>query len=449
MIIKYLIFTSSFLFYGFKAEQLKIPENFSIGVATSAYQIEGGWNEDGKGESIWDTFIHNFPDKIKDKSNGDIACDSYHKFDKDLHALINLKVNHYRFSISWNRILSNGLNSTFNKKGVEYYNYVIDKLIEHKITPMVTMFHFDMPNEFMKSGGMTNPKFLIFFETYSELLFQLFGDRVKTWITFNEASIYCMFGYGLGIHAPGIKESGVKDYLCIHNLLKAHAVTYKMYSKKFYKIQKGRVGIAIESFFYFSKSNDSLAVYRAFQYGLGIVAHPIFSKTGGYPEVVVEEISKKSILENRNESRLPHLSDYWKNLIRGSADFLALNYYTSRYIEEDISPTWPNPSNERDIGLKFSVDPSWKRSTVTFWIYSVPKGLENLLKFIRDEYDNVEVIITENGWSDDGDLNDNDRVEYLGSHLEAILNAIEDGCNVTGYTAWSLMDNFEWASGYR
>uniref|UniRef100_T1GN17 Uncharacterized protein n=1 Tax=Megaselia scalaris TaxID=36166 RepID=T1GN17_MEGSC len=420
-------------------KEVPIPENFSIGVSTAAFQIEGGWNEDGRGPSIWDTFTHKFPDKITNRSNADVACDSYHKFNKDLQALVDLRVNHYRFSISWNRIMTNGDNSTFNPKGVEYYNYVINELLKHNITPMVTMFHYDLPDELMKLGGMTNPEFVGYFEDYAKTLFQIFGDRVGNWITFNEPIDYCS-GYGTGYDPPGISKSGIADYLCLQNTLKAHAVAYRAYKDHFYKVQKGKIGITLSTRFYFSKTNDFDVVNRAMQYGLGILAHPIYSNVGGYPEVVVQEISSNSLRENRPRSRLPQLDEYWRAMIKGSADFLGINYYTSRYVEEEDPPTGPVPSYQRDARLKFFTDPSWKRAK--------SNGLEDLLKYIRDEYDNVEVIITENGWSDNGEANDYDRVEYLRGHIQAVLNAVEDGCNVTGYTAWSLMDNFEWLMGF-
>lgn len=441
MFFKFIIFTSVVLVHGNEVNQYTIPENFTIGVATSAFQIEGGRIEDGRGLSVWDTFIQDIPERIVNSSTADIASDSYHKFDKDLKALIDMKVNHYRFSISWTRIMPNGDNSSLNQKGIDYYNYVIDKLVENNITPMVSMVHFDLPHEFTVLGGLTNPEFVGYFKIYARSLFTYFGDRVKMWMTFNEPTEFCRSGYGTGTWPPGIKKYGLGDYLCIQNSLKAHAVVYRMYRKEFYNTQKGRIGLAFGAEFYFSATNDSETVNRAIQFGFGIMAHPIYSEFGGYPEIVVEEIANTSILQNRGMSRLPQLNLYWRTMIRGAADFIGINYYSSRMVETEVPPTG-------DAQIVISVDPSWKKAK-SYWLFSVPSGLEGLLKYIRDEYNNVEVIITENGWSDDGELLDFDRVHYLRGHIIAVLNAIRDGCNVIGYTAWSLIDNFEWLMGYR
>lgn len=432
-----IIFLAALFLRNIICDASKIPDSLSIGVATAAFQVEGGWNTDGRGPSIWDTFTHNFPDRISNRSNADVACDSYHKFDKDLKALIDLKVNHYRFSISWSRLMTNGDNSTFNVKGVAYYNYVINSLLKRNITPMVTMYHFDLPDELMKLGGMTNQEFIWYFETYARNLFQFFGDRVKIWTTFNEPIAVCLKGYGGGGDPPNIEKAGVADYLCIQNILKAHAVTYKAYRKHFHKYQRGKIGITLNSGFYFSKTNSSEDVERALQYGLGIFAHPIYSKTGGFPEVIVKDVAKNSFKENRARSRLPQFNYFWRSLIKGSADFLGLNYYSSSFVEKEDPPSGPTPSYQRDRALKF---PSG---------FNNPKGFEGLLKYVRDKYNNIEVIINENGFADGGELLDQGRVDYLRGHIQAVVNAIHEGCSVSAYTTWSLMDNFEWVLGYR
>ncbi|XP_055910675.1 myrosinase 1-like [Eupeodes corollae] len=424
------------------------PKNFSFGVATSAYQIEGGWNADGKGPSSWDDFTQNYPHLISDGSTANIAADSYHRFDQDLSALKDLKVNHYRFSISWSRIFPNGDISSRNQKGIDYYNKVIDKLLENGIEPMVTMFHFDLPLDIQKIGGLTNDLFVQMFVTYATELFENFGDRVKLWLTFNEPHYFCKSSYADGFHPPQVDLKGEGDYMCMNNTIKAHAEAYKVYKSRFYEKQRGKIGLALGSYFYFSKSSETeAAAHRALQFSLGFLAQPIFSKSGGYPEEMTKGIELNSLKEGRHRSRLPNLSGYWKNLTQGSADFFALNYYTSRLIKRSRNPSGFSPSWEHDMDCDESLDPTWLKGK-TSWLYCVPEGLESLLKYIRDEYENIEVIITENGWADEGEFEDDSRIQYLKSHLQAVLNAINDGCNVTGYTYWSLMDNFEWESGF-
>ncbi|XP_055910682.1 myrosinase 1-like, partial [Eupeodes corollae] len=426
---------------------LKFPKNFSFGAATSAYQIEGGWNADGKGPSIWDEYTHNDPDRITDRSNGDVAIDSYHRFDLDLKILKELKLDHYRFSIAWTRIFPNGDVSSKNQKGIDYYNDIIDKLLANNIEPMVTMYHWDLPVDIQKLGGFTNALIINYFTAYAEELFKLFGDRVKLWITFNEPMQICKPGYSTAESPPNIKSPGIGDYLCFTNILKAHARTYHLYKSKYVKEQRGRIGITMDTFFFISKSNDKNDVDRGMQFSFGIIAHAIFSKAGGFPKVLVDDIGKNSLAEGRSVSRLPHLDAYWKAYIRGSFDFLGLNYYTSRYVERPSKPLGENPSMLRDYDIEETSDPNWLQGKSN-WLYCVPTGFEGLLKWIREEYDNVEVKITENGWSDEGDLDDDDRVSYYKSHLQAVLNAIHDGSNITSYSAWSLFDNFEWNRGY-
>ncbi|XP_055912233.1 myrosinase 1-like [Eupeodes corollae] len=423
------------------------PRNFSFGVATSAYQVEGGWNSDGKGPSIWDDFTHNNPHLIDDSSNGDISADSYHRFDQDLAALKELKVDHYRFSISWPRIFPNGDISSRNQKGIDYYNDVIDKLLLNGIEPMATMFHYDLPSEIQKIGGFANALIIEKFVIYATELFEQFGDRVKLWMTFNEPLIYCKSSFADARYPPQVDLSGVADYICVDNTIKAHAAAYQVYRSQFYDRQKGKIGIALDSYFYFPMPNETESVYRALQFNMGFLAHPIFHKSGDYPDIMLKEIESNSLREGRLTSRLPPLKGYWKNIVRHSADFFALNYYSSRYLRRAEKPKGMNPSWERDMDCDEIVDPSWMQA-VGSWLHCVPEGLEGMLKFIRDEYDNIEVIITENGWSDKGTLEDDNRIQYIKSHLQAVLNAINDGSNISGYTYWSLIDNFEWKSGY-
>ncbi|XP_055842671.1 myrosinase 1-like [Episyrphus balteatus] len=391
---------------------LNFPKDFSFGVATSAYQTEGGWNADGKGESIWDEYTHNHSDRIKDRTNGDSAAESYRLFDLDLKALKELGVKHYRFSIAWTRVFPDGLVLSKNQKGIDYYNSVINKLLANNIEPMVTMYHWDLPVGIQKFGGFSNSLIIEQFSDYAEELFKLFGDRVKTWITLNEPHQICKPGYGNTKSPPMVGAPGVGDYLCYTNLLKAHGATYRLYQEKFAKEQKGKVGISIDCEFVFSKTNNTDDVARAMQYNMGLLAHPIFSKTGDFPQILLKDIEKSSFMEGRKRSRLPSLGEYWTKVIKGSSDFMGLNYYTSRYIKPASEPQGENPSIERDYNYEIDTDPNWPKAK-SFWIFCIPEGLEKILKYIRDEYDNVEVKITENGWSDDGELNDDKRLKYF------------------------------------
>lgn len=259
-----------------------------------------------------------------------------------------------------------------------------------------------------------------------------------------------MISYGFGKWAPGIKSPGVGDYLCGHNLLIAHAKAYRLYREKYSKKFGGMVGVTLEGPYYFPDNVTKADHRRAMKFRYGWFADPIFGASGGYPEIIVEEIAKRSLFEGRPTSRLPSLTDEMKQLIKGSSDFFGINYYTSSYItvnKERLDPR-TEPSWFTDSGIQESSDPSWKRAK-TLWLFSVPHGLRELLKWIKTEYNNPPVFITETGWSDDGQLDDDDRIEYFNSHLLAVAKAIEeDKCNVIAYTAWSLMHSFEWNSGY-
>lgn len=198
----------------------------------------------GKGENIWDRMTHNFPEKIIGGSNGDVACDSYHKYLTDIEMLSYLGVDFYRFSISWARILPNGLPHIINEKGIEYYNNVIDAALAKGIKPMVTMYHWELPQYLQNIGGWVNPKLVDIFAEYSRILFDNFGDRVKIWTTINEPTLICRHGYN-GWMAPAIESSGLGHYQCSHNILKAHAKVYHLYNNEYRSSQKGGRNIAI------------------------------------------------------------------------------------------------------------------------------------------------------------------------------------------------------------
>ncbi|CRK95547.1 CLUMA_CG009012, isoform A [Clunio marinus] len=426
------------------------PKDFSFGASTAAYQIEGGWNEDGKGPSIWDTLTHTHPEIIADHSTADIGADSYHLYKKDVEALKKVGFQHYRFSISWSRIFPYG--TKINAKAFDYYNKLIDELILNQIEPVVTLHHYDLPQWVQDEGGFLNPNVIEYFKLYADTIFREFGSRVKMWITFNEPFDACTEGYGRGVSAPLIKLSGVGEYICGHYLLLAHASAYHLYKSRYAKDQRGMIGITLDGRFYYPKdatvTND--IVERAIQFDIGWFANPIFSKDGGYPKVMIDEINERSKKEGQAWSRLPKMSKTTMKYVKGTADFLGYNYYSSRLVRLNTSDFDPNavPSWLSDTRLIYETEPSWKQAKSS-WLYSVPQGLHDVLVWFKNQYNNPLVLITENGWSDDGRLDDNDRIEYLKSHLISVSKAInEDKCNVIGYTTWSIIDNFEWTRGF-
>jgi beta-glucosidase/6-phospho-beta-glucosidase/beta-galactosidase len=226
-------------------EEWAFPEDFKFGVATSAYQIEGGWDADGKGVSVWDRLTHETPGIIADGSNGDIACDSYHKWERDVEMVKETGVDYYRFSLSWTRIFPQGFVNYVNPYGVAYYNNLIDKLLENGIEPVITLFHWDSPQTFSALGTLSNTAFINLFAQYARKAYELFGDRVKIWITFNEPKVVCQdFHWFLG-NVTAVYPAGVIEYLCTHNLLKAHAEAYHIYNREFKATQKGKVSITL------------------------------------------------------------------------------------------------------------------------------------------------------------------------------------------------------------
>lgn len=357
-----------------------------------------------------------------------------------------MQLNFYRFSISWARILPDG--NYVNQKGLDYYNNLINELIANDIEPMVTVFHWDLPQYLQDIGGWTNPLISDYYLHYVNILFNAYGDRVKRWITFNEPYIFCHHGYGAGMHAPLIHSPGYGDYLCGHHVLQAHAKAYHLYQKDYKSRFNGKVGICFYSAYFYPENenvNASLAD-QAVNHMLGWFAHPIFSTTGDYPKIMKDNIQRNSDNEGRPWSRLPEFTTQEIEDLKGSADFMALNYYTSRNVRP--KEIYPDEYNwESDAGIDQVVDPSWKKGK-SYFLYSVPDGLHDLLVWIKDKYNNPQVLITENGWSDSGEIEDDDRITYMRDHLKAISRAIKDGCNVKAYTVWSIIDNFEWTAGY-
>ncbi|XP_018320224.1 myrosinase 1-like [Agrilus planipennis] len=426
----------------------EFPEDFLFGTATSAYQTEGAWNVNGKGENIWDYLTHNYPDRIADGSNADISCDTYHHVEDDVAILRDLGVDYYRFSISWSRLLPNGFSHEINDDAVRYYNFLIDALLNNGITPMVTLYHWDLPQILQKLGGWSNVNIVDYFTDYANVAFENFGDRVRYWITFNEPDLFCE-AYGALEFAPiEVKADGIGDYLCSHHVLLAHASAYHLYNESFKTTQRGSLGIALSSRWYLPNTTsveDIEAANRFLQFKVGRFAHPIY--IGDYPEIVKNLVAIRSQEEGFPYSRLPEFTPTEIDYIRGSSDFFGLNFYTAELAANGPQNVPTAPSYNRDHNVVIEPENPWQATPIS-WLKVTPWGFQEVLIWLKNEYSNPLIFVTENGVPDAENYNDEERIYYLRTHLSALLSAIAEGVNVKMYTFWSLFDNFEWDLGY-
>ncbi|XP_023324744.1 lactase-phlorizin hydrolase [Eurytemora carolleeae] len=426
------------------------PEGFLWGTATAAYQIEGGWNEDGKGESIWDVFTR-IEGNIIDGSSGEVACDSYHKYKEDVALMKSMNMTSYRFSVSWSRIIPRGV-GTVNQAGVQYYKNLISELKSAGIIPAITLYHWDLPQALQLQGGWLNSSVADWFEDYARVVFAEFGNDVKLFITLNEPKETSIQGHGTGTMAPGFKGIGDLTYIAAHNQIRAHARAYRLYQAEFAASQGGKVGITLNTNWGEPEEPNNPAHQEAsdtfMQFNFGWYGHAIF-KDGKYPEVMRRNIDRNSQLQGLNISRLPEFTPEESAMIAGSTDFIGLNFYTSNIVypgEEDIS----TPSYFTDDGVKDYQDSTWYGAG-SVWLKVTPWGIRSALNWITEEYGGTkDIYITENGFSDlQGNVDDLMRLYYYKHYLNQVLKAIkEDEVKVAGYYAWSLMDNFEWAMGY-
>ena len=427
------------------SNQLHFPKNFIWGAATSSYQIEGGHNLDGKGPSIWDAFCA-IPGKVANGDTGNISCDHYHRMAEDVALMKQMGLQAYRFSISWPRILPTGRGKV-NKTGIEFYNSLINELLENDIQPWVTLYHWDLPLALQfEEDGWLGSSIADAFANYADVCFQYFGDRVKNWITINEAWVAAMLGYGQGVFAPG-RTSNSEPYLAGHNLLRAHAKAVHVYREKYQTVQKGQIGMTNNCDWREPLTDspaDHAAAERAMEFFVSWFADPIYH--GKYPDSMIERVGE----------RLPKFSKEDIELVRGSSDFFGLNHYTTMYAADATgkiqeSSVYGNGGLSEDQDVNLSVDPSWQLTTMQWAV--VPWGCCKLLEWLDKRYGRPPIVITENGCAFDdqlvkGQVNDHQRVEFFKGYLAAIHEAIENGVDVQAYFAWSLMDNFEWASGY-
>lgn len=435
------------------------PKGFMWGTSVAAGQVEGGWNADGRGPSIWDVYARSGAAPLSGDLP-DVTCDVYHKWREDIQLIKNLGLTHYRFSISWSRVLPNGKlgNGTgINEKGIKWYSDFIDALLEAGVQPMVTLFHNDLPQALQDEfGGMLSKKVIPHYVDYARLMFQRFGDRVKWWSTFNEIHIWAGMAYGYyGTHAPGdLSHAATYPYIATQNCLLAHAEAWHVYDKEFRKTQKGKIGITLDFEWKepldANNPDDVAAAEREIQLTMGLIAHPIFSKTGDWPKIIKDQVAKKS--SHLKKSRLPAFTKSEIKRLRGSADYYSVNQYSASLFTTKISdPTASCYSYTGDSDTAQSWDTAHWPGSGASWLFGVPWGIRKVLNYIKDHYNNPPVIITENGVAEinPAHTKDPERISWLRDYTNNVLKAIKkDGCNVIGYTVWSMMDNYEWASGF-
>ncbi|XP_063830445.1 myrosinase 1-like [Ostrinia nubilalis] len=394
---------------------------------------------------------HTNPGVIADMKNGDVACDSYNNYKRDVEMMREMGLTAYRFSLSWARILPEGMSNHVNEAGVQYYNNLIDELLKYNIQPLITLYHWDLPQKLQELGGFANPLFPDWFEDYARVVYERFGDRVKMFMTFNEPREICYEGYGSDSKAPLLNSTAMGTYLCAKSLVLAHAKAYHAYNNDFKPTQGGECGIAI-SVNWFGPLTDSeedhLAAEVRRQSEWGLFAEPIFSEQGGFPKELSERIAAKSAEQGYPWSRLPTFTDEEIALVKGTYDFMGVNHYTTRlcsateYMEEHAMPSLYD-----DAGVGVTVSPDWPTS-MSPWLFQAPNSIYNALTHLNEKYNVPKFIITENGWSSDYTLEDDERIRYYRASLESVLDTIAAGVNLKGYMAWSLMDNFEWLEGY-
>lgn len=409
----------------------KFSKEFLLGTSSASYQIEGAWNEDGKGESIWDRWTH-IPGTCA--ATGDTACDHYHRYKEDIQLLKDLGVDAYRFSISWTRVFPDGYGSP-NQKGIDFYKDLVKELKENGIKPVITLYHWDLPQNLQDIGGWVNPKVAEYFNQYAEFLFDELGNDVESWITFNEPYVVAFMGYHTGRFAPGIRDFSSALKVC-HNILIAHGMAVRTFRKK---RRKGKIGITLDYFPALPASQqeeDKWAAERDKDSHLRWFAEPIFH--GKYPQRLWKHYQEKGVV-------MPKVTPTDLSLINEPIDFLGINFYRGSVVADNKNVNWP---------LETEYIPSDMEKDSTFYRLR-PERLYEYLIDLHKEYGNIDIMISENGYSNHefvnryGQIMDYDRIDYISRHLEQCLRAIEAGVPLIGYFVWSFLDDFEWTGGYK
>ena len=415
--------------------KLKFPAGFIWGAATASYQVEGAWNEDGKGENIWDVAVHT-SGKIKNGDTDDIACDHYHRFIEDIALMKQLGIKAYRFSISWARIFPSGKGDP-NSKGVSFYDKLINTLLDNGIEPVITLFHWDLPVKLQVIGGWESSEVVDAYVDYASFMFRHFGDRVKKWITFNEPIVFTIGFYSEGFFGEKNIRSG---FIAARNVIVAHAKAIRAYRSSLHS--DGKIGITLDLFSVYPITDSSLDKTAA------VIIDGLFNRL--FLDPVLKASYPKDIVRILNDLfNLPAIPEEDLLLLKDNKiDFLGVNNYRPHRVHAE------SHQDLTDVGALLVHEPieGYQYSEMGWEVF--PDGLYDLLIRIDKDYNHPVIYITENGMACkddiivDGIVQDDDRLNYLKQYFEAAHRAIKEGVDLRGYFVWSLMDNFEWLEGF-
>jgi beta-glucosidase len=414
---------------------MPFPPNFAWGTATSSYQIEGAVHEDGRGTSIWDTFSHT-PGRVVDGTNGDVACDHYHRWADDVDLIASYGLNTHRFSIAWPRIQPDGRGAP-NQRGLDFYRRLVVRLVEKGIRPAATLFHWDLPQALQDDGGgWQNRETVLRFAEYASIVYDALGDGVAWWITHNEPWCTAALGHRIGIHAPGIQDEAA-EVRTAHHVLLSHGRAVEAYRASGLAAPIGIALNLMPTYPQVDTDADRRAAALSDAYTNRWYLDPVLR--GSYPDDL------RALYADRFE--LDWIRDGDLDRIAQPIDFLGVNYYARRVVRA------PRDGDAAEYAWVVREPEPGTPLTAMGWEMT-PETFLDLLIRLRDDYAPQPIIVTENGCglhdhvSEDGQVHDPSRIEYLRTHLGAVETAIERGVDIGGYFVWSLMDNFEWAEGY-
>lgn len=420
---------------------MNFPPDFRWGVAASAYQVEGATSEDGRGPCIWDTFCK-VPGNIQNGDNANVACDQYHRYEEDVKSMAELGVKHYRFSISWSRILPSGRGQV-NEKGVDYYRRLVDTLLKHGIQPHATLYHWDLPQALQdRYAGWQSREVANDFGDYTTVVVKRLGDRIKQWMTLNEIASFCYYnGYGVGHpgnHAPGIAlKSNQERWQVVHHALLAHGTACQAIRAASPGACQVAVAENYQSFVPIIETPENItAARRAFTRGFlnGCILMPLL--TGRYDEGWLAD----------HQAEVPDIAEGDMKIIGQPLDALGANCYSGTYVE----------AANNACGYKvLPMFPNYPKGNIV-WLNLLPESIYWAIRMVGEAAGRPQlpVFISENGCADgnianaQGQVLDTDRVMFLRTYLQQLQRAIAEGHPVAGYFTWSLLDNFEWANGY-